>query len=187
MKSECTHNEGKSGNHQTDDCVFTSSLLLTAVPRFCCPKILSHFCNVLYAHMQGEATRVITYQSNVQPDMMRALQQTGDTARYTQVSVVKTARDLQQAVSEGDRHIEIRQHLDLTTMDPLDYDDYVDIFFALFVSSSTLSIRVRLPCPFFALNMHPPVFPEKLSCMNCAFVHGRCKARPIWHLHDVHL
>jgi hypothetical protein len=160
MNSECTNTVGESGHHQTDDCVFTSSLLLTAVPRFCCPKILSHSCNVLHAPMQGDATRVITYQSSLQPDMMRALQQTGDTARYTQVSLVKTARALQQSVSAGDRHIEIRQHLDLTTIDPADYDDNSDSFFVLNLSSSTLSIRVRLPSPLLAMSMHTPAFPE---------------------------
>jgi hypothetical protein len=134
--------------------------------------------------MQGEATRVIPYQSNLKPDMMRALHQTAETAGYTQVSLVKTARDLQQAVSAGKRHIEIRQHLDLTTINPSDYDDYSDSFFVLNLSSSTLSIRVRLPSPLVDMSMHTPAFPE--NCRACSVllsIDAASSHTPRWHLH----
>jgi hypothetical protein len=159
MDSPRTYTVGKSGQHQTEDRVFTRILLLTAVPRFRCRRFRHIFETFVHAYMQAEATRVISYQSNLQHDMMRALRQTADTA--TQVSVVKTARDLQQAVSAGKRHIEIRQHLDLTPITSLYYDDnYEDSWSVLNVSSNTLSIRVCLTCIFLAVSMHTSIFPQ---------------------------
>ena len=57
-----------------------------------------------------------------------------------EVTVVETAEALQEAISEGKPHIEIRTHLDLTTLD-VDVDLEGFIFS---IQETTKSIRVRI-------------------------------------------
>lgn len=67
----------------------------------------------------------------------RVLQQ----AASANVTVVTTAEKLMEAVDAGDPHIEIRAHLNLTTLDPIDTGDGEYLLGT--IPSTVRSIRVR--------------------------------------------
>jgi hypothetical protein len=79
-------------------------------------------------------------QEDLKPPMLRALQEAADSGGMAEVSYVATTEELQAAVDEEARHIEITQHLDLTTIT-------VFLIFKFDLKGSTLSIRVCLSCP----------------------------------------
>jgi hypothetical protein len=105
---------------------------------------------------QGQALR---------PAGLRALQQS-----KPKVTAVSTPQQLLDAVSRGDAHIEIRQHLDLTTVVPLEVDD-VPAFSTILGDASIFpdsvqSIRVRrfrMPLMFLVW----AVTGEQDACSEC--------------------
>jgi hypothetical protein len=100
------------------------------------------------ACMQGALAQVRKCKSKLKPCLLRTLQQAPDTSRLRQVAYVKTPRDLQEAFDTGKRHIEIREHLDLTTIEtfatPFLRNRWLN---GLNVTSNTFSIRVRPRVP----------------------------------------
>jgi hypothetical protein len=70
--------------------------------------------------------------------MVRSLRQEAAPDGSVEVTAVTTAEGLQQAAYGGARHIEIREHLDLTTVDPAERFSSI-----LSVRNSTWSISVR--------------------------------------------
>jgi hypothetical protein len=99
--------------------------------------------------MQGVSAQMRKCESKLNPCLLRTLQQAPDTSGIQQVAHVKTARDFQEALADGKRHIEIREHLDLTTIDmlatPISGANY-SFLVGVNVTSSTFSIRVRSSC-----------------------------------------
>lgn len=59
----------------------------------------------------------------------------------SEIAVVYTAEGLLEAVMNGTRHIEVREHLDLTKMDPQDEDGKIEM---LALTTKTWSITVRI-------------------------------------------
>lgn len=78
-------------------------------------------------------------------------------SKAANVTVVTTAQQLQEAIAAGKEHIEIRQHLDLTTLHivesdgktPIDEDDAI----LGAVPPSVKSIRVSNPAPTYSQPM----------------------------------
>jgi hypothetical protein len=94
-----------------------------------------------WACLQGVAAQIMVHQSNMKDSMVRSLQQEAGPDGSVEVTAVTTAEGLQQAAYEGARHIEITEHLDLTTVDPA--DQFSDVLTILSVRESTWSISVR--------------------------------------------
>jgi hypothetical protein len=111
-----------------------SSQNCTAVQLFQC----------VLAHTQG-AEQVLKYQGNLPSAMRRSLQQVSGPAGAINnegVRYVKTPEELQAAVSEGARHIQITDHLDLTTLEPSKIFPTSSLPTILGVSNNTVSIQV---------------------------------------------
>jgi hypothetical protein len=92
--------------------------------------------------VQGEVAHVVEYQGNMKHTMLRALQQSTSVNQSGEVAYVDTAEALRAAVLAGAQHIEIRDHLDLTSMQASD-SPYVDFLTMLQLAETTISIRVR--------------------------------------------
>jgi hypothetical protein len=82
----------------------------------------------------------------LRPAGLRTLQQS-----KPKVTAVSTPQQLLDAVSRGDAHIEIRQHLDLTMVTPLNVDGDSPTILGDPLPGSVQSIRVR---DFRTLLMH---------------------------------
>jgi hypothetical protein len=98
-------------------------------------------------NLQGE---VMDHQMSLMPSQLRALQQAASSAAPAEVTYVGTASALQAAISEGARHIQITEHLDLSAIEIFLSSHYLhgEGFQAKFeLMVSTWSIRVRpSPC-----------------------------------------
>jgi hypothetical protein len=95
-----------------------------------------------FCMMQGEVAHVVEYRGNMKHTMLRALQQSTSLNQSGEVAYVDTAEALRAAVLAGAQHIEIRDHLDLTSMQASD-SPYVDFLTVLQLAETTVSIRVR--------------------------------------------
>jgi hypothetical protein len=96
--------------------------------------------------MQGEEAQVNYNESDLNPSLLRSLQETNGPAVAEDVRNVTTAEELQAAMNAGVRHIVITEHLDLTSLQPyIGYPTFPQIRLGL--SPSTWSIRVRPSCP----------------------------------------
>jgi hypothetical protein len=91
--------------------------------------------------VQGDAALEVDNQSNLQPPILRALHEAPGPAGEAEVTYVMTPEELHAAVSEGARHIEITEHLDLTTLKADTTLTSATLFYLDF-ASSTRSIRV---------------------------------------------
>jgi hypothetical protein len=106
--------------------------------------------------MQGRTPQLVDDPSNLKPAMLRALQEAPGTAGNGEITYVSTANELQEALQEGARHIEIRQHLILTGIQS---NSSLAIYLVKLVpSDSTWSIRVRPSCPCMGLSSGSSVF-----------------------------
>jgi hypothetical protein len=76
------------------------------------------------------------------PAFLRALQAAADAAGSADVTYVTTPESLNAAVVDGRRHIEITQHLDLTTLASGNISTAAHLI-KLLLGPSTWSIRVR--------------------------------------------
>jgi hypothetical protein len=128
--------------------------------------------------------QVMVHQSNLKHSMVRSLQQEAGPDGSVEVTAVTTAEGLQQAAYEGARHIEIREHLDLTTIDPAIDDRFSDVLTILSVSNSTWSIRVRLVFPCCVWKIGRLGFPG-LCCILLALVTYTeyIATKPIFRIH----
>jgi hypothetical protein len=122
----------------------------------------------LSALLYGKSSVQYREQGHVlRPAGLRTLQQS-----KPNVTAVSTPQQLLDAVSRGDAHIEIRQHLDLTTVTPL----HVDGLFMTFSGhpdsfpGSVLSIRVR---HFHMPLMHCVGSERQAGCMRTMLVATR--------------
>lgn len=61
------------------------------------------------------------------------------------VTVVQTAEELQGAVQHSAKHIEIRQHIDLTGSEPLNEEQHIVKKILGWPGAGVESIRVRIP------------------------------------------
>jgi hypothetical protein len=95
----------------------------------------------MVCHVQGDAALEVDYQRNLQPPMLRGLQEAPGPAGEAEVTYVMTPEELHAAVSQGARHIEITEHLDLTTLKADTTLPSATLFY-LDLSSSIRSIRV---------------------------------------------
>ena len=67
------------------------------------------------------------------------------------VTVVQTAEELQGAVQHSAKHIEIRQHIDLTGSEPLNEEQHIVKKILGWPGAGVESIRVRIPCAQYAV------------------------------------
>jgi hypothetical protein len=93
----------------------------------------------------------------LKPAGLRTLQQS-----KPMVTAVSTPQELLDTVSRGAAHIEIRQHLDLTTVAPLYVDGSYSIILGETLPGSVQSIRVRC---FRMLLMHCVGSDRQAGCM----------------------
>jgi hypothetical protein len=80
------------------------------------------------------------------PAQLRGLQQAASSAGPAEVTYVKTPFDLLKATADGARHIQITEHLDLTTVAPISTPPAMDEMAfrdKLELTASTWSIQVR--------------------------------------------
>jgi hypothetical protein len=85
-------------------------------------------------------------QRSLMPAQLRSLQQAVSSAGPAELTSVKTPNELLTAISEGARHIQITEHLDLTTVKPVTSNNIFDreLFLEKFLLvDSTWSIQVR--------------------------------------------
>jgi hypothetical protein len=80
-----------------------------------------------------------------QPPALRALQEAATAAETPDIATVTTPEQLQEALVAQVRHVEIKEHLDLTTM-ALSADGMSGPLLSLHESGPTWSIRVRSTC-----------------------------------------
>lgn len=68
-------------------------------------------------------------------------------AAAPEVTLVTTGDELQAALDQGAAHIEVREHLDLRTVEPIIVDPEYKLLGPFFgvIPFSVISIRVRLP------------------------------------------
>jgi hypothetical protein len=111
-------------------------LQFTAVPA--CLQLAQIDCTSACMQIAAEAT--MKNQKVLKPPVLRALHEAADSGGMAEVAYVATTEELQAAVDEGARHIQITQHLDLTAIT-------VFLIFKIDLKGSTLSIRVCLSCP----------------------------------------
>jgi hypothetical protein len=96
-------------------------------------------------HTQG-AEQVLRYQGHLPPAMQRSLQQAAGPAgavNYEGVRYVKSPEKLQMAVTAGARHIQITEHLDLSTLEPSESISNSSSPTIIGISNNTLSVHVR--------------------------------------------
>jgi hypothetical protein len=141
---------GTSLVQQQHWCIATHSSgnLIQELAAHCCPlSVVLQFSKVS-AGMQGVSAHVRKCESEPNPSLLRTLQQAPETSGSQQVAHVKTPRDFQEALAAGKRHIEIREHLDLTTIETIagPIPGSLPDLFGLDATSSTFSIRVRSSC-----------------------------------------
>jgi hypothetical protein len=95
--------------------------------------------------MQGKEAQVNYNEGDLNPSLLRSLQDTSGPAGAEDMRNVATAEELQAAIAAGVRHIVISEHLDLTALQP--YIGYPFPQIKLGLSPSTWSIRVRPSSP----------------------------------------
>lgn len=78
------------------------------------------------------------------------------------VTVVQTAEELQGAVQHSAQHIEIRQHIDLTSSEPLNGQQHIVKKILGWPGAGVESIRVRFQCAI------PPARRPCFACPLCA-------------------
>lgn len=83
---------------------------------------------------------VFNFSDSVVPTGTRSLQDTPGLLVAADPTIVRTAQELVQALWRPDRHIEIRSHLDLTSITPFNLAERV----MLDAWPPTWSIRVRI-------------------------------------------
>jgi hypothetical protein len=104
--------------------------------------------------MQDEAAQLVEYEVNMDAVTLRNLQEASDAKGAVEVAYVSTPGELQAALAAGAPHIQIQEHLDLTTLDAFDMDTSEKYTMArLDVGSEVLSIRVR-PASGYVKNHH---------------------------------
>jgi hypothetical protein len=134
------------------------------------PSIVPLF-NCVLVQMQG-AEQVLRYRGNLPLAMQRSLKQVADpagAANYEGVRYVTTPQELQAAVADGARHIQITDHLDLTTLEPSMILPNSFLPTILGISKSTLSIQVR----------SSPVLCQKVGRLCCACMHKTICSSPV--------
>jgi hypothetical protein len=99
------------------------------------------------------------FQGRLMPAQLRGLQQAASSAGPADVTYVKTPLELLKATADGARHIQITEHLDLTTVAPIPSPlalDGMAFQQKLKLMPSTWSIQVRPSCPrvLFSIKSH---------------------------------
>jgi hypothetical protein len=120
--------------------------------------------------LQVEAEEAVDNQMVLKPPMLRALQELAGSGRVKGVTYVETPQELQAAVDEGARHIEITQHLDLTVLAVRTIYPRLKIE----VQASTLSIRVRPSSTSSSSSSFSSFW--RNNFMDCCTVSFRCQA-----------
>jgi hypothetical protein len=93
---------------------------------------------------RGGLVHVMDKQSDLKPAMQDVHQQVGSASVSAEVTDVRTPEELQAALSTGARHIEIINHLDLTTIQAATIDNVTSHPSKLGLTPSTWTIHVRL-------------------------------------------
>jgi hypothetical protein len=105
-------------------------------------------------------------ENSMQHPQLRDLLQVPDTENIGAVTHVHTPEGLQKAVSAGIRHIEVREHMDLTALEPFDVDLSSGLLTILNPSDATVSIRVRSWPMTRGIVLNIALFPFKLLILN---------------------
>jgi hypothetical protein len=86
---------------------------------------------------------VMDKQSDLKPAIQDVYQQVASESESAEVTYVRTPEELQAALSTGARHIEIIDHLDLSSLEAASIDTVTSHPSKLGLSPSTWTIRVR--------------------------------------------